>query len=93
MFTPLEVLYVVLAFCVLWLSAAMFWLIWQAASIIKNVNDFLGEARDKLEKIEKTISAMKERFDHLTSTSGLLVEGAKKLFSYTLDKHREQKDS
>lgn len=93
MFTPLEILYIVLAFCVLWLSAAMFWLIWQAASIVRNINDFLGEAREKLEKIEKSMSSMKERFDHITSTSGMLVEGAKKLFNYTLEKRRDQKDS
>lgn len=92
MFTPLEILYIVLAFCALWISGAVFWLIWQVASVIRNVNDFLSEAREKIERIEQAISSMKERFDHLTSASGVLMEGAKKLFAYSLEKRRSRKD-
>ena len=34
-FTPLDILYIVLAFCVLWFTAAIFWFLYQLAQILK----------------------------------------------------------
>jgi uncharacterized protein YoxC len=95
MFTPLEILYIVLAFCVLWLSAAMFWLIWQVANILKNVNSFLDEAKHTLEKIENSISSIRDRVEHMTSASRVVFDGLKAVVDYVVDRKRakDKRDS
>lgn len=87
-FTPLDILYIVLAFCVLWLSAAVFWLIWQIATILRNINQTIAEAREKLALIEKALTAMKERFEKLTTVGGVVVEGVKQLITYAIEKKK-----
>jgi hypothetical protein len=90
MFTPLDILYIVLAFCVLWITAALFWLVWQVATVIRTVNDAVAEAKDKMRKIEETLSFIKERFEKATSTGSILVEGVKKIVDYAIDKKRSR---
>lgn len=88
-FTPLEVLYIVLSFCALWLTAAAFWFLWQLAQILKNVNDTISDARDKMHKMEKALTGIKEKFDHASSLFGLGANTAVKAVEYAIDKRRE----
>lgn len=91
MFSPSEILYLVLSFCVLWLTAALFWFIWQAAQILRNVNVAVDEARNRMERIEQAITAIKNRFDSMTAPASLLFEGAKRLIEYAVEKRHDRK--
>ena len=82
----MDILYIVLAFCVLWLSAAFFWLIWQVATILRNINQTIAEAREKLALIEKALTAMKERFEKMTTVGSVVIEGVKQLIAYAATK-------
>ena len=86
--TPIDILYIVLAFCVLWLSGALFWLIWQLASILRNVNETVLVVQDRVKEIESSIAAMKARFEHITSSFTFLGEGLKKVLDYALEKKK-----
>jgi hypothetical protein len=91
MFSAIDILYIVLAFCVLWFTAAVFWLIWQMASILKNVNDTLGEAREIMEKIEDSIAKIRKKFESIPTSVMIAAEGVKKVVDYAVDKKRKQK--
>ncbi len=91
MFSPLDILYIVLAFCALWFTAAIFWLIWQIASIFRNVNETLAEAREKMVLIEKALTGIRQKFESTTSVLGVVVETASKTVDYLLDKKKEPK--
>ncbi len=88
MFESRDILYIVLAFCSLWLTAFVCWLIYQVAMILKNVNDTMTEAREKIAKIEEALTSIKNRFEKATSGFGLLGEGIKKLVEYVAEKKR-----
>ncbi len=72
MFSPLDILYIVLAFCALWLTAAIFWLVW-------HVNDTLTEAREVMGKIEMALSGMRQKFDQTSSVVATLMSGITKI--------------
>ncbi len=92
MIEAIDILYIVLAFSVLWFTAFVCWLIWQVAMILKNVNDTLTEAREKMSKIEATLAAIRERFDHATGSLSLLVEGGKKVIDYVVEKKKKKEE-
>jgi hypothetical protein len=91
MFESLDILYIVLAFCSLWLTAFFCWLMWQIAMMLKNVNDTMSEAREKIAKIEQALTAIKNRCEKATAGFGLLGEGVKKLVEYVVEKKRARK--
>lgn len=91
MFDSLDILYIVVAFCILWLTAFVCWLIWQVAMMLKNVNDTLAEAREKLAMIEEAITGIRRKFDKATSGVGLLVDGVKRMIEYALERKTDVK--
>jgi uncharacterized protein YoxC len=93
MFSPLDILYIVLAFCALWMSAALFWLAWQAARILRNVNAAVDEAREKMGKIETAITGIRNRFEAMTGPAQILVESAKKILEYAIEKRRGRREN
>ncbi|MBM5790023.1 hypothetical protein FJZ23_02985 [Candidatus Parcubacteria bacterium] len=86
MFSPLDILYIVLAFCVLWFTAALFWLIWQAATMLRHINDAVSEGREVLHKVEAALTGIRERFESATSSMGVVVQLAAKGMEYWMDK-------
>jgi len=93
MFSPLDILYIVLAFCVLWFTAALFWLLWQIAMIFRNINTAVSELREKLIKIEEAITFIRGKFDHASSMLTMLVSGVGKVVDYAMEKRREAPSS
>ncbi len=89
MFSPLDILYIVLAFCVLWFTAALFWLLWQIAMIFRNINMAVSDLREKLVKIEEAISFIRGKFDHASSMLTILVSGVGKVVEYAMERRRE----
>ena len=89
--TPLDILYIVLAFCALWVAAAMFWLIFQIASVVKNFNDLLKIAEDKLERIEGAISGIRHKFETMGGSMTALAIGLEKIIGHVIEKRKNAK--
>lgn len=86
MFSPLDILYIVLAFCVLWFTAAVFWLIWQVATMLRNVNEAVVEGRDVMQKVEAALAGIHQKFESATSSMGVVVQLAAKGLEYVMEK-------
>lgn len=83
-----DILFFVLAFCVLWFTLFVSWLIWQVAMILKNVNDTVSDAREKLGLIEKAIVSVREKFDNMSGMVGLVGKGIERVVEYAIEKKR-----
>ncbi|MBI5369700.1 hypothetical protein HZA85_00705 [Candidatus Uhrbacteria bacterium] len=86
MFSPLDILYIVLSFCVLWFTAALFWLIWQVATMLRNINDAVDEGREVMGKVEQALTGIRQKFDSATSSLGIVVQLAAKGMEYVMEK-------
>lgn len=86
MFSPLDILYIVLAFCALWFTAAAFWLIWQVASILRTFNQTMQLAQETFNKIEVALTGIRKKFDSTTGALGLVVDMSSKVLDYVLTK-------
>lgn len=85
MFTPLDILYIVLAFCALWLTAIIFWLIWQVATVIKRVNDTVGMVQETLDKMEMALDGIRSKFDTTSVALGAIMHTVTKGVEYLID--------
>jgi DNA anti-recombination protein RmuC len=91
MFTPLEILYIVLTFCVLWISAVVFWLLWQVASIMKRANDTVTLVQETLAKMEEAIDGIRRKFDSTGTALGAIMHTTTKAVEYLIDKKMAKK--
>ena len=87
-----DVLNIVLAFCVLWFTVFLCWMIYYFAMILKRIYQVTETFTKTLEAMEKFFDKAQEKVNSFGSTFGALVELGKKGFDYVQEK-REKKSS
>lgn len=91
LYTSQDLLYIVLAFCILWLTIFFSWVLYYIAMILRDAYRMFGEMKQRLESIDKFISVFTEKLEHTSSYLALLVDGFGKLVTYLQDKKGKKK--
>ncbi len=84
--TSKDILYLVIAFCVLWLTAFMCWLLFYFISIMSNSRKVIKSIHEKLEKVDEIINLVKNKVENSATHLAILVEGVGKLVDYFKNK-------
>lgn len=74
-----DILYIVLAFCALWFTAFLCWLMYQVVSIIRRAHEVLDLAERKLDLLERSVTGIKAKFDSGTAVFVTVADGLRKL--------------
>lgn len=77
MLDTVDILYIILAFCALWITAFICWFIYQLAVVLKHINDLVTELKWQAEKIEQALTGMKNKFETGSTHLGNLVDHVK----------------
>lgn len=86
-----DILWIVIAFCLLWLTIFMSWAIYYVAMILREFKKIIGDVRKKIELVESLILALKEKLEHTSSHMKLLVETVANLADYFKERKQEKK--
>ena len=87
--TSRDLLNIVIAFCILWLTIFIAWFIYYLAMIMRQSFHIIKEMRDRLHKVDEVIQSIKEKIEHSTSYLALIGEGMKKLVE-VIKEHTEK---
>lgn len=85
-----DILFIVLAFCALWFTAFLCWLIYQAASLLKHVHGLVDEIKEKVLSLEDAIMIMKRKFDGNITMVSSIAEGVRKIIEAMRSKDRDR---
>lgn len=86
MFESKDLLFIVLAFCVLWSTAFFCWFLFQVAMVIKNINSLLQEVKAQFERFDQTLNSMKDKFHEGSGYLGSLTDQAREYMNARLGK-------
>ncbi len=81
-----DILYIVLAFCALWLTIFICWMIYYFAMILKKIYQVTETFTKTLEAMESFFNKAKEKVNSFGATFSTLVELGKKGFDYVQEK-------
>ncbi len=87
--TSKDILYIVLAFSVLWLTIFISWLLYYFISIIRSVNRVVSGLSKTLEKVEEAVKVVKEKIEHSASYFVVAAEALKEVVKYVIEKRQE----
>ncbi|PIX62025.1 hypothetical protein CO057_04215 [Candidatus Uhrbacteria bacterium CG_4_9_14_0_2_um_filter_41_50] len=82
-----DIFYIVLAFCVLWVTAFVCWFIYQITSVLKSVNDLMRELKWQVEKVEQALQGIKSKFELGSGHLSKLVNHVKSAADSLKDKN------
>jgi len=71
--TSKDFLFIVLAFCILWLTIFVSWILYYVIRIFRNTSSVIGKVQDTVEKLDDFIENFKNKVEK--STSGLMILG------------------
>ncbi len=89
--TSKDLLFIVLAFSILWLTIFVSWTIYYVAMILKQVNSTMKKFTGVLEKIEALTDFIKEKVDKSSNYFAILLTGAKQVMDYFGNREAEEK--
>lgn len=74
-----DILYIVLAFCALWFTAFLCWLVYQAVRIVRRAHELIELMERKVDLLERSISGIKAKFDSGASLFVTVADGLRRL--------------
>ena len=84
--TSKDLLYVIISFCILWLTVFLCWMIYYVAMLLRQAYDLTKTVKEKLEKVETLIDFAKNKIDKSSSHLALVAEGVGQLVKYLIEK-------
>ncbi|MBI5732212.1 MAG: hypothetical protein HY982_02525 [Candidatus Magasanikbacteria bacterium] len=86
-----DLLYIVLSFCLLWLTIFLCWLIYYLVSILRGASAMVEELRERFRGIEEAIRTMRDKMEHATASFAFVSEGIIKLIQYFVSLRKKGK--
>ena len=80
--TSKDLLFVVIAFCILWVTIFFCWLLYYFITTAKRMHDVVKSGKDKLDKIGDILDLAKQKINDGASYVGALIEGVIKVADY-----------
>lgn len=88
-----DVLYLVLAFCVLWFTIFVCWLLYYFISIMREMRGTVRDFRGRLAQIGSALDEIKEKFASSLSIFSGLADGVKYVVGYLMDRRGERRST
>ena len=89
--TSKDLLLIILAVCILGFTIFICWAIYYFVMILRQANQIVNDIREKIKKIDDTITLIKEKIEHSATYLGLLAEGVKQMMVYMKEKKEKRK--
>jgi hypothetical protein len=86
-----DILYLVLAFCVLWLTFFLAWLVYYLVVSARQIHKATQMVREEVEKISDLIHKIRTAIELPSSIVALIMEGLKKIAEMGMEAFKESK--
>ncbi len=81
-----DILYVVLSFCILWVTVFLCWMFYYAGKILKDAARIVEEFRMRLQLLTETINYVRGKVENISSLLTLATSGAAGLVKKVMNK-------
>lgn len=81
-----DVLYLVISFCVVWVTFFLCWMFYYLMRLLRNANEIVEEFRVRLQALTEAISYIRGKVEHMSGLLTLITEGASGLVQKVIAK-------
>lgn len=73
--TSKDILYLVISFCILWVTVFLCWMFYYAVRILRNASQIVEEFRMRLQALTDAINYIRGKVEHMSSLMALASSG------------------
>lgn len=85
-----DILYLVISFCVIWVTVFLCWMFYYAMRLLRNTNHIVEEFRMRLQALTDTINYIRGKVEHISGLMTLASEGVGGLVKKVVAKKAHQ---
>ena len=86
-----DLLFIVLAFCILWLTIFLSWLLYYVIAIVRDAETLVRQVRSAVEKIDELAHAAHEKMERSAASFTLIAQALKELIVWGIKERSEKK--
>lgn len=83
-----DILYIVLAFCVLWFTVFVCWGMYYMISMLRNMYKITAGVKDKLKTIDKILNLIKDKLEKGSDHMSVITDSVIKLVGLAMEKQK-----
>lgn len=87
-----DLLFVVLAFCVLWLTVFLSWLLYYVIAIVRDTEALIRQVRGAVEKVDELAHAVHDKFERSAASLTLIAQAVKELIVWGIQERSKKKE-
>jgi len=87
--TSKDLLYIILAFCILWFTAFVCWALYYIISVMRSVAKITDSAKKKMQMVDDILKLVKDKLDKGSNHMSILADSAIKLVGFVMDKQKK----
>lgn len=85
-----DLLYLVISFCILWITVFLCWTFYYVMRLLRNVNQITEEFRGRLQILTETINYIRGKVEHISGLMTLAGGGVTELMKKAVEKKAKQ---
>ena len=85
-----DILYVVLSFCIIWITVFLCWMFYYLMRLLKNANEITEEFRMRFQALLEVVHYVREKVDQISNLLTLATDGATGLVKKFVTKKAEE---
>lgn len=85
-----DILYLVISFCVLWVTVFLCWMLYYIMRLLRNANQIVEEFRMRLQNLTEAINYIKGKVEHISGLMTVAGEGVTGLVSKVVAKKAKE---
>jgi hypothetical protein len=89
--TSKDLLLVVIAFCVLWVTVFFCWALYYIVALLRDMSKMTLSVREKLELVDKILKLVKDKLEKGSNHMAVITDSVIKLVGYVIDKQKSGK--
>jgi hypothetical protein len=88
--TSKDLLFIILAFCILWLTIFLSWLLYYVISIVRDAESLVRQIKGAVEKVDHLAHTVREKFEHSAASFTLVATAVKELIIWAMQERNKK---
>ncbi len=91
--TSKDLLFVVLAFCILWLTIFISWLLYYFIVIVRDAESLVRQIRNAVERVDALAHSVRDKFEHSAASLTIVAQAVKELIMWAMEERSKKRAS
>jgi len=91
--TTKDLLFVVLAFCVLWITIFISWLLYYWIALFRDAEGLVRQLKSAVTKVEDVTHTIKDKFEHSAASLTILAQAVKEIVMWAMQERAQKRRS